>query len=199
MIAFRVLASIHEPTSIGDRFIFGSLRFFYCQQHTYKHSEDNRIFGRKLHRELANVAEGTKVGGFGLQPRSRYSFYSPTRTYKSPQRKSGVRGWPSRGLRTIRSRVSLRDSSSTSSKTYDSRASCDILVAHPPPIFGGIKVHRDVNIDVCDKQEMEAGGEDTEMSNLGYFSEIGLDEEGETFAEMLVAITVDERRGKTVI
>ena len=197
LVAFRVLASIHERTAIGDRFIFGSLRFFFCQQHTYKDSKDNQIFGRKLHREFANVAERSASGEYALKPLPRYSFYNPTRNYKPPS--PAPRKWASR-LRTIRSRVSMRNGSNSSSSQDDScsRASQDVLVQTPPPVFGGIKVHRDVNVDVCDLEHGVAA-EEAEMSGLGYFSEVGLDEEAETWAEKLVGITIDERRGRGVI
>ena len=192
LITFRVLASIHERTSIGDKYVFGSLRFFFCQQHTYKYSKDNQIFARKLHREFANVRERTPEP----MPKSSqcYSFYKTSRiTPPRTGHSRGMKSWSSR-LRSIQSSSTMRENrSGTLSETNDSRTSQDGLVQPPPPVLGGIKVSHDVNVNVSEITR-HGSNADTEMTDLGYFSEAGLDEEMETFAEKLVAITIDERR-----
>ena len=195
LISFRILTSVHERKAIGDSFEFASLRFFFCQQHTYKDSKDNQIFARKLHREFSGVAEHPLSRGAIVKPSPRYSFFKTGHDYT--QRKTGpksvVRSWPSQ-IRSIGSHLTMHDSSSSSqSEIEDSRNSQDVLVQAPPPVHGGIQVFRDINVDV--REVKRAGSNmELEMVDLGYFNEVGLDEEVETFAEKLVSLTIDERR-----
>ena len=193
LITFRILTSVHERSTIGDNLEFISVRFFLCQQHTYKDSKDNQIFARKLHREFSGVAERTPVVDALAKPFPCYSFCKADRR----QRKSGPDGiftsWPTQ-IRSLGSRLTIDDTSASSqSDIEDCRTSRDELVQAPPPVHGGIQVSRDIHVDVHEVQR--AGSNvDIEMVGLGYINEVGLDEEKDTFAEKLMSITMEERR-----
>lgn len=192
LIAFRTLTSVHERTAIGHNYVFGSLRFFICQQHTYKDSRDNQIFARKLHREFSGVTEPLPAK-HATAKSYRYSFYKAHGGYKKQRSEtSSPKHWPSQ-LRSIASRPTLYNSSSSSQTAVEgSRSSQDVLVQPPAQTLGGIQVSSDINIDV--REIHRSGSKDVEMANIGYFNEVGLDKEVETFAEKLMALTIDDRK-----
>ena len=192
LIAFRILTSVHERTLISYNYVFGSLRFFICQQHTKKDSKVNQIFARKLHREFAGVTERLPTKRTTVRP-YRYSFYKAHYGYKQQRSVSGrIKSWPSQ-LRSVGSRLTIYNSNSSSQTAVEgSRSSQDVLVRAPAQTLGGIQVSSDINIDV--KEIRRTGSKDVEMATIGYFSEVGLDEEAETFAEKLVSLTIDDRK-----
>ena len=192
LIAFRILTSVHERTAVSYGYIFGSLRFFICQQHTYKDSKDNQIFARKLHREFSGVTEGLLTEESIGKP-LRSSFYKTRCSYKQQKSEStDLKNWPSQ-VRSIASRLTMHDSSAnTQTAVEGSRSSQDVLVQAPAQALGGIQVSSDINIDV--REMNRTGSRDMDMGTLGYFSEVGLDQEAETFAEKLMSLTIDERR-----
>lgn len=190
LIAFRILTSVHERTAIGQSYVFGSLRFFICQQHTYKDSKDNQIFARKLHREFAAVTERLTIKNPTIKAH-HFSFYKTPCSYRQPKSDSThLKSWPSQ-LQSIGSRFTIYDSSSSSQLAVEgSRSSQDVLVQVPAQALGGIQVSSDINVDVSDIHR--TGSKDIEIGSLGCFSEVGLDEEVETFAERLISLTIDD-------
>ena len=192
LLAFRIITSVHEHTAISDKYVFSSLRFFVCQQHTYKDSRDNHIFARKLHREFAGVTERLPTRESTAKPR-HYSFYKTPYNYKQNRPPSTHNKlWPSQ-LRSIGSRFTIYDSSSSSQTAVEgSRSSQDVLVQTPAQTLGGIQVSSIINIDVSEINRTNS--KELEMGNVSYFSEVGLDEEVETFAEKLLSLTIEDRR-----
>ena len=193
LIAFRILTSAHERTSVSYGYEFASLRFFLCQQHTYKDSTDNQIFARKLRLEFAGVIERRLTEDI-KSATLRHSFYKTHRSHKLRASPPQVKKWPAR-VRSMYSMGTGTTLDDSASDVGDHNSDHKKLVPGPSSQpFGGIQVSSDIDIDVRDMRDHRDKSDDIEMKNLGYYSEIGLDEEEKSFADKLVNLTIEERR-----
>jgi len=186
LINFCIIADAHQHTSLNERYEFTPLKFFLCQQHAYKGCPDNNTFARKIYREFAAIAklshDYTRRGSVNSPDRSRDrswdgSFGSPRSRSASPLKK---KSWPAR----------------VHFKGFDARNDSekhlvDLGLIRP---YGGIHVSNEIDVDVS---EMGRGSysPDVEMRDLRVCSEISVgDIEEESFADELLAMTINERR-----
>ena len=183
VIAFRIIADVHQSKLLNDRVEFTSIPFFLAQQHIFPNSGDHRLFARRMHREFAAMFDQTKhhgssgtVAGVGKSP---HSFFTRTPTTPTAPRASQYYGRRSTSPATVR-----EDNSSEKG-----------LVDMDPGMgaFGGIHVSNEVTIDVSEVRRGDSSP-NIEMSNLGVRTEAGVDSEKETFIDELMAITIQERR-----
>ncbi|KAL9123871.1 MAG: hypothetical protein Q9217_006739 [Psora testacea] len=187
IIAFRTITDIHEISTVNRQCEFAPLRFFICQQHTYRDSPDIDLFARRIHQDFAAIVESV---------RNRHEQESnPFR-----QRASSMNGW--RGLRSKRSSsAGPRGRKWPRTRTFscgdisiDNISEKHLVHASRSLPSSGISVSNDVNVDV---RRESASPENLEMRNLGVCCEAGMGYADEvSFAEKLVAITIDERTRK---
>lgn len=170
---------------------FAPSKFFLTQQHAFRNSPDNAIFARKIHRELAAVAEG-RDGPLPAASAPRYSSNDGIDHHLSSGRQQSRSPSSGRSRRWHNTRRSpgafpLDDSASDHSEKN---------LVDPVKNFGGIHICNEVAIDVS---ELTSGGSnpDLEMTAipLGYSTEAGVgDVASTTFADELMVIATDERR-----
>jgi len=191
VIAFRVITTAHEYSSLlTNQYEFAPLRFFLCQQHTYKNSPDNAIFARRIHREMAAIAgcsrhrhtEDLKSRRNSGRPsfRRAQSAHSQGTTGSSPGRKS--KNWS-------------RMITGCGVMTHDNLSEKQLVQVKSGQRLGGVLVSNQIDVDITEVS-MESQSPAVEMRSLPVFkAEAGVgDEEVETFAEKLLAITIDERK-----
>lgn len=186
LINFRVIADAHQHTSLNQRYGFTPLKFFLCQQHAYKGCPDNHIFARRTYREFAAIAklshDYNRRGSVNSPDRSRDrswdgSFGSPRSRSASPLKK---KSWPAR--------VHFKrfDAGNDSEKNL-----VDLGLIRP---YGCIHVSNEINVNVSENRR-GSYSPDVEMRDLRVSSEISVgDIERASFADELVAMTIDERR-----
>lgn len=200
ILAFRIITTAHEySSSVTNQYEFAPLRFFLCQQHTYKNSPDNMIFARRIHRELATVA-GCSRHRHSEDPRrlsdsirriSRPSYrreqsnFSQRTTCSSPPRRPG--GYRSWGNRLV---------SSDKMMTHDDSSEKNLVRVKSGQQFGGVFVSNQIDVAITEVSIESQTPAAIEMRSLPVFkAEAGVgDEEVETFAEKLLALTIDERK-----
>lgn len=190
VIAFRTIVDTHLYTTINESFMFAPSSFFLCQQHVYRKSPDHAAFARRIHRELAALAQN-------IDRRDEQSVNSSSR--KSSQCVPLVR---------LNSVHPGNESLSAPKKVYfpgrqllgiaRSQGKCvdgrDSMTAGLNSAFGGIHVSNEIRIDVSDTRNGETSQE-IEMTSLGVHSEAGVAVvEPETFADQLMALTTAEKR-----
>lgn len=186
VLSFRVIADAHEHTSLNDRYEFSPLKFFLCQQHAYYNCPDNRLFARKIHREFAALAKqpeeyARSVSADLTRNRSSDGSFAPGRGRSvSPVRN---RTWPARPQLNG---FDIEDDNSSEKNLVN------LGLVQP---YGGIHVSNDIDVDVTEVSGRYSQSPDVEMRNMGFCSEVGVgDVEGESFADELVALTIEDRR-----
>ena len=188
VIAFRIMADVHQTRYLNRRFEFTPAKFFVCQQHVYPNSPDHAIFSRRIHREFASlnqrkakVSEGrasmvsTKSFGRDFWAHMPASPTLPKWTFGYPHKRSN-------------SPAELRSDNSSEKNLVEVQ---QVSSGNP---FGGIHVSNEISIDVS-----EVGNGETspgiEMSKLGVHSEAAVAPvERESFVDELLAMTINERR-----
>ena len=182
VIAFRTILDAHSVASIA-RYHLAPLKFFLCQQHAYKDSPDNGIFARKFYREFAALAKHSQEHQHQRHRSSVCSEFTPDECASPTKKKT----WASRAhLRGF----DIRDDGSSEKNLIN------LGLIRP---YGGIHVSADVDVDISQARPGSQSSE-IEMQNLGGSSEVVVGEtEAESFADQLVAITVDERRKQRVV
>ena len=181
IIAFRVIADVHQSRLLNDRVEFTSSRFFLCQQHVYQKSPDHSIFARRAHREFASLLERKERPA---NPRASSSNYRRGFFGRMPS---------SPGVPTASTYSGQRDSSPSTVKE-DSSSEKHLVDEPTSAPFGGIHVSNEVTIDVSEVRRGDRSP-DVEMSNLGVFSEAGVAPiERETYIDELISLTIAERR-----
>lgn len=187
VIAFRTIVDAHQYTTINESFMFAPSSFFLCQQHIYPKSPDHPAFARRIHRELAALAqyiERKDVQSVKSYPRK--SFQCIPRVHLDFMRRDGASSAAGK-------RFSLSSLSTTRSrgKWADRRES---MIASENSTFGGILVSNEITIDAADAERGE-NSPDIETAGVGVRTEVGVAAlEHETFADQLMALTIDERR-----
>lgn len=179
IIAFRVIADVHQSRLVNDRFEFTPARFFLCQQHVYPKSPDHAIFARKAHREFASMLErkdrDINARNSGINFRRNFFGRMPS----SP-------GFSNTYLaQRDYSRATVKEDSSSEKRLVDE-----------PTIgqFGGIHVSNEVTIDVSELRQGDRSPH-IEMATLGVFTEAGVAPvERETYIDELMSLTISERR-----
>lgn len=186
LISFRVITDAHQHNSLNERYEFTPLKFFLCQQHAYKGCPDNSIFARKIYREFAAIAkvshDSNRRGSVNSPDRSRDrsrdgSFGSPRSRSASPLKK---KTWPAR--------VHFKgfDIGNDSEKNL-----VELGLIRP---YGGIHVSNEITVNVTEARR-GSHSSDLEIRDPRPYSEVGMgDIEGESFADELVAMTIEERR-----
>ena len=188
MIAFRVIADAHQPSSLNDRYGFASLRFFLCQQHAYRDCADNAIFARRIHKEFAAMAGRCEDCERDSVTCPRASYHPSSDVLRGATRTPSPninRKWSSR-IRASGNRVNDDNSSEKNLVNGNPKRSS--------ALFGAIHVGTEIDVDV---REISRGSHspEMEMSSLGSYTEAGVgDVEGDSFADELAALTTDERR-----
>lgn len=197
IIAFRIITTAHEySSSVMNQYEFASLRFFLCQQHTYKNSPDNMMFARRIHRELAEVAGCSRHRHSNDKrrlPDSAQRTPRPTcrREYSNASQRTTCSSPPRSRPKTWSSRVV----SNASVLTNDDSSEKHLVHVKSGQHFGGVLVSNTIDVDITEVS-IDSQTPAIEMRSLPVFkAEAGVgDEEVETFAEKLLAITIKERK-----
>ena len=175
IIAFRVITDVHEFTKQAQHYEFAPLKFFITRQHTYKDSPDIKVFSQRIQNEFAHLNNNPQ------RPRKlsdTNTFLSPTKLQpKSVRSRRSYSPSP-----TNRKWSSLRCVSCTK---VDDVASENQVV--PSKAFSLNESHVHVkersSVDSIELQKMKSRREEA-VQHL----------EEESFAEKLVALTIDERK-----
>ena len=189
IVAFRIMADIHQTRSLNQEFEFTPSKFFVCQQHVYTNSPDHAVFNRRVHREFAllNQRKGKSNNDGRTSMISTKSFGRDLLSHMpaSPTLPKWTMGYPKRA--TSPEDVMKSDNSSEKNLVEVQR-----VVSNNP--FGGIHVSNEISIDVSEVSngEMSPG---IEMTKLGVHSEAAVAPiEAESFVDELLAMTISERR-----
>ena len=190
IFAFRIIVDAHQYSTINQNFIFAPSRFFLCQQHVYKDSPDHAAFARRMHRELAALAQN-------INQRDEQSVSSSPRRSFNPLpyfRLDFVRSRAASPCAKRKCSLSVRPSLSIGSEQEKYTSEKDAAKRSPNSTFGGIHVSNEITIDVSDA-DTEAICSDFEIPRLGVRTEAGVAIiESETFADQLMALTIAEKR-----
>lgn len=188
--AFRIVVDAHQYSTVNQNFIFAPSRFFLCQQHVYKNSPDNAAFARRMHRELAALAQNINckdVQSDGSSPRRSFNplpYFHLDFVRSQAASPSGKRKYS----------LSARPSLSIGSEQNKGTSEKEESKKNSNSSFGGIHVSNEITIDVSDA-DMEAICPDFEVPSLGVRTEAGVAiMESETFADQLMALTIAEKR-----
>ena len=188
MIAFRIMADVHQTRSLNRRFEFSPSKFFVCQQHVYPNSPDHAVFSRRIHREFALLNQRkTKLSGSRTSMVSNKSFGRDLLAHMpaSPTLPKWTFGYPHK--RPASPEEVRSDNSSEKNLVEVQQVSSN----NP---FGGIHVSNEISIDVSEVGNGEASP-GIEMSKLGVHSEAAVAPvERESFVDELLAMTINERR-----
>ena len=183
IVAFRGMMDTHQNTPPSTILAFTPLKLFICRQHAYQHSRENALFAKQIHQELGDLL---KHSGAPQTP-SHYRTHSSTGSSNVALTPSPStfkkKGWPSRvHLKGICTR---NDFSSERN-----------LVPH----CNMIHVSNEVNVEFSEG-ERGSQSSDIQMQTMGIPQTLGIsnevtagDIEPETFADALVAITVNDRK-----
>ena len=196
LIAFRIIADAYQESSLNEDFKFSSSKFFLVQQHAFQKSVDNDIFARRMHQELAALAENTKGrspvsranSGYSSKgtPMPRLNFIRRRSTSPSPANESKR---PSH--QRSKGHGSVDDNTSGNSKR-------DLVGSCPQKIFGGIHVSSEIHVDVREAGTAKDATADVTMADMGIFTQASVgDIEAESFADTLMILTAAERRRQT--
>ena len=188
LIVFRIIVDAHEPSILNTRFEFTSSRLFLCQQHAFKGSPDREGFGKVIHREFSKLMQqnGESSGSqrairtTKTLPYLHIDFSRPPPSPSSPSRWSvPVVSSNSTGI-TANSQAFVNDPSQKGLGE-------DLGVVHEK---------NDVISNVRNNNNNEETPDEAiQMIDLGAHSlaSTALFEK-ETFADELLAFTIDERR-----
>ena len=194
MIAFRTFADVHEYQS-NDGVQFAPFRFFASQQRAYKGSPNNEVFVRTIHREFLGILRSDDTKALSSAPDGRNSSVCsenhscaplrrlPTHRVPSPTGSRGRWGFP--GCSPCQEQIS----GDGSSEKILSQTEVD-------QGLGGILNSNNISIDVSEVQQDDTNA-DVELSNLNLSpSREARDAtvEQETFIDVLLALTLNERR-----
>ena len=195
LLAFRILADNHEFSPSYKVYKLVPSKFFLVQQHAYKNSKDNDIFGRRIRREFAAIAERCDSSG-------TLTTYT-TRSFLPRSMDSGL-GFMRRKSRSESRARSTTWLSRTKSDTH--RALDDIhsdetelvpIHSTPKQSFGGIHVLSEVQIDIKGTESLEPTIPHCELERMGSTTEAGIgNAEKPSFADELMILTTEERRRK---
>ena len=192
VIAFRIMTDAYQESSLNDNFEFAPSKLFLIQQHTYHNCLDNDIFARRIHREFAALAEDCDDYGFASRVNTRHSSNPYTNSCLDSKRRESRSSPPTRGggwtaWRHSIVRRPLDDAASKNSeKNFSSPCAKQIL--------GGIHVSNKVQIDVKEIGSLEDNSTGLEQIDMGFSTEASVDVEAQSFADVLMIITTDERR-----
>ena len=193
LLAFRILADNHEFSSSYKDYKLVPSKFFLVQQHAYKNSNDNHIFGRRIRREFAAIAERCDSSG-------TLTTYN-TRSFLPRSMDSGL-GFmrrKSRSASPARSSTWLPRTKSDTHRALDDIVSGEIelisIDSTPKQSFGGIHVLSEVQIDIKETEFLEHTIPHRELERMGSTTEAGIgNAESPSFADELMILTTEERR-----
>ena len=184
IIAFRTITDCHELSTVNRRYEFAPLRFYICQQHTFRDSPDIYLFGRRIRREFAAIADSAR----NRQEReyhalnTRSSFMNGRRGLKKRVSLSPPRGRKWSHIRAL----------SCGDLSIDNASEKNLVNVSTGQPVGGSPVSNETSN--CIRRE-SSSPEQFEMRSCEVDGRPGMgDEEEETFAEKLVALTIDERK-----
>jgi len=192
LITFSNMIDAHQNNATNARLHFAPMKLFVCQQRAYKGCPDNGFFAKKIYEEFAALVEPSddhyhRVSADGPHYRNRSSidtFQSMSDASPSPAKK---KTWPSR--------VHVKGFD-----VHNDNSSAKHLVSPGSvKLYGGINVSSEIDIDNSEVSR-ESHGSDIEMKKLGGASEfVVADTEVETFADVLVHITVNDRKKQPAV
>lgn len=193
LLAFRIIADSHEFTVPYKDYKLVPSKFFLVQQHAYKNSKDNDVFGGRIRREFAAIAERCNSSG-------TLTTYD-TRSFLPRSMNSGL------GFMRQRSRSAAPARSSTwlSRTRSDNQRALDDIISDetelvsidstPKQSFGGIHVLSEVQIDIKETEFLEPTNSHCELERMGSTTEAGIgNAEPPSFADELMIVTTEERR-----
>ena len=193
LLAFRILADNHEFSSSYKDYKLVPSKFFLVQQHAYKNSKDNDIFGRRIRREFAAIADRCDSPG-------TLATYN-TRSFFPRSIDSGLDFM----RRRSRSASPARSSPWLSRTKSDTHGALDDIISdetelvsinpNPKQSFGGIHVLSEVQIDIKETEFLEPTIPHCELERMGSTTEAGIgNAESPSFADELMILTTEERR-----
>ena len=194
-LAFRIIADNHEFNSSYENYKLIPSKFFLVQQHAYKNSKDNDIFGRRILREFAAITERCDSSG-APTTHDTYSFLP-----RSMGSGLGFMRRRSRSASPARSSPWLSRTQSTTHRVLDDMVPDDseltLMDSSPKQSFGGIHVLSEVQIDVKKTELLEPTFPNFELERMGSTTEASIGNiESPSFADELMILTTEERRRK---
>ena len=196
VLAFRIIADSHEFSGSYKNYKLVPSKFFLVQQHAYKNSKDNDVFGRRIRWEFAAIAKRCDSSG---APTTH-----DTRSFLPRSMDSGL-DFMRRRLKSAspaRPTLWLSRTKSTGHRALDDMAPNDSELTFidfaPKQSFGGIHVLSEVQIDIKKPESLEPTIPHVESKKMGCTTEAGIgNAEAPSFADELMILTTEERRGKT--
>ena len=194
-LAFRIIADNHEFSSSYKNYKLVPSKFFLVQQHAYKNSKDNDIFGRKILREFAAIAERCDSSGAPTTHDTR-SFLP-----RSMGSGLGFMRQRSRSASPARSSAWLSRTQFTTHRVLDDMVPDDpeltLIGSNPKQSFGGIHVLSEVQVDIQKTEFLEPTIPHFELERMGSSTEASIgNAEPLSFADELMILTTEERRRK---
>lgn len=176
LIVFRIILPLRSLAAPKRQHIFVPLSFFRCQQYVYSNAPDHDVFARQIHREFGPIVEFTTPSTIVYQSTS-----SRGGRVGSQRKHWGIRERRWSGL------FSTMMTMTTTKMADDASKNCPLEQGSPPRWGGGILIREEVDVNVepvtppAESWEMIAGGE------LVPTMETGVERDGETFVETLLA------------
>ena len=194
-LAFRIIADNHEFSSSYKNYKLVPSKFFLVQQHAYRNSKDNDVFGRRILREFAAITERCNSSGAPIT--------HDTRSFLPRSMGSGL-GFMRRRARSAspaRSSPWLSRTQSTTHRVLDDLVLDDseltLIDSSPKQSFGGIHVLSEVEIDIKKTELLAPTIPHFELERMGSTTEASIgDTESPSFADELMILTTEERRRK---
>ena len=184
IIAFRIITDVHEFSVINQRYEFTPLRFYLAQQHTYKNSPDIDVFDRKIRREFAAISDSVRNNQMekSKSPHPKFSLVHGSRRLKTRRSSAQPHSQRWSHMRTL----------SCGGLSIDNNSAKNLVRVSTCQPSGSLHVSNEVSIDI---RRESFSPEAFELRSLGIYGGAGVsDAEDESFAEKLVALTIDERR-----
>ena len=202
LIAFRIITDAHQARCFNRELEYIPSRFFLCQQRVYKNSPDNEIFCRKLHQDFATTPTPSPSDSNTVPTLSpRPSFYrQPPNAYFSWARRASAS--PSERRRWALPFSSRYGGDGSTTTRHGSQSSEKSLTGGSPEraaaAAGQIHVSNEIRVNISEVPgSVTTLDSEVEMACLGTRSEVGTGtEEQETFADRLMALTMEERRNQ---
>ena len=197
ILAFRIIADIFyiSPSYRTYNYKFAPSKFFLVQQHAYKHSTDNKIFGRRIHSDFAAIAE--RCNSFAKPPMvcRRSSLLQNTFSHMHTVRRRSRSTSPVK-LSLLPSRQHSKYDP-TLEENSSGKTDSPPIIANPKQPFGGIHVSNEVRIDVQNLESREVISTDMSTENMGVSTDASIgDIETLSFADELMIFITEERRNQ---
>ncbi|KAL9103058.1 MAG: hypothetical protein Q9163_001856 [Psora crenata] len=185
IIAFTIITDAHELSNVNQRYEFAPLRFYICQQHTYRDTPDIDRFAERIRREFAAIADrGRKYTEQKSKDLKRQASFINGRRRSKNRTSSPPRGRKWSHFRKF----------SCGALSIDNSSEKHLVNVSMSQRFDCTDTSPEANADL---ERPCASPEEVEMRNWGVYCQAGLgDVEEESFAEKLLALTIGRRKGK---